>query len=108
MGYRSTQSADSWPSAPQTRAVASRSRAVTVGLASRLPPLSVGGALRTRPWLRFHIPLIARARPAVGGPGLSTRAGIGARGQAIAVHRRRRRGSPLPTRLAQAVDEALE
>ena len=42
----------------RTFPVESRCGAVTVGLASLLPPLSVGGALRARPWLRFHIPLI--------------------------------------------------
>src|SRR5271169_5189006 len=32
--------------------------AVAVGRACLLPPLSSGGALVARPWLRFHIPLI--------------------------------------------------
>src|SRR6516165_2406494 len=32
--------------------------AVAVGQACLLPPLSSGGALVARPWLRFHIPLI--------------------------------------------------
>src|SRR5712691_6911193 len=32
--------------------------AVAVGRTYLLPPLSSGGALVVRPWLRFHIPLI--------------------------------------------------
>src|SRR5271169_1005965 len=32
--------------------------AVALGQACVLPPLSFGGALVARPWLRFHIPLI--------------------------------------------------
>ena len=32
--------------------------AVAVGRTYLLPPLSFGGALLVRPWLRFHIPLI--------------------------------------------------
>src|SRR6266446_4711028 len=32
--------------------------AVAVGRACLFPPLSSGGALVARPWLRFHIPLI--------------------------------------------------
>ena len=32
--------------------------AVTVGYAYLFPPLSSGGGLVVRPWLRFHIPLI--------------------------------------------------
>src|ERR1700752_1715534 len=38
--------------------VESRCGAVAVGRAYLLPPLSSGGALLARPWLRFHIPLI--------------------------------------------------
>jgi hypothetical protein len=38
--------------------VESRCGAVAVGRTYLLPPLSFGGALLVRPWLRFHIPLI--------------------------------------------------
>src|SRR6516162_10733784 len=38
--------------------VESRCGAVAVGRTYLLPPLSSGGALLVRPWLRFHIPLI--------------------------------------------------
>jgi hypothetical protein len=38
--------------------VESRCGAVSVGRAYLFPPLSSGGALVVRPWLRFHIPLI--------------------------------------------------
>src|SRR6266545_5933424 len=38
--------------------VESRCGAVSVGRTYLLPPLSSGGALLVRPWLRFHIPLI--------------------------------------------------
>src|SRR6476659_1044883 len=38
--------------------VESRCGAATLGRAYLLPPLSSGGALVVRPWLRFHIPLI--------------------------------------------------
>jgi hypothetical protein len=38
--------------------VESRCGAVAVGRTYLLPPLSSGGALVVRPWLRFHIPLI--------------------------------------------------
>jgi hypothetical protein len=38
--------------------VESECGAVAVGRTYRLPPLSFGGALLVRPWLRFHIPLI--------------------------------------------------
>ena len=38
--------------------VESRCGAVTVGRACLFPPLSSGGALVARPWLRFHTPLI--------------------------------------------------
>src|SRR6058998_2308083 len=38
--------------------VESECGAVTVGRTYLLPPLSFGGALLVRPWLRFHIPLI--------------------------------------------------
>jgi hypothetical protein len=41
-----------------TRLVESRCGAVTLGRTYLLPPLSSGGALVARPWLRFHIPLI--------------------------------------------------
>ena len=40
--------------------VESRCGALTVGRTYLLPPLSSGGALVVRPWLRFHIPLIER------------------------------------------------
>src|SRR3984893_12068431 len=36
----------------------SRCGAVALGRTYLLPPLSSGGALLVRPWLRFHIPLI--------------------------------------------------
>ena len=38
--------------------VKSRCGAVAVGPTYLFPPLSSGGALVVRPWLRFHIPLI--------------------------------------------------
>src|SRR6266550_9135930 len=38
--------------------VESECGAVAVGRTYLLPPLSFGGALVVRPWLRFHIPLI--------------------------------------------------
>ena len=38
--------------------VESRCGAVAVGPTYLFPPLSCGGALVVRPWLRFHIPLI--------------------------------------------------
>jgi len=38
--------------------VESRCGAVALGRTYLLPPLSSGGALVVRPWLRFHIPLI--------------------------------------------------
>ena len=38
--------------------VESRCGAVAVGPTYLFPPLSSGGALVVRPWLRFHIPLI--------------------------------------------------
>jgi hypothetical protein len=41
-----------------TRLVESECGAVAVGRTYLLPPLSFGGALLVRPWLRFHIPLI--------------------------------------------------
>ena len=41
-----------------TRMVELECGAVTVGRTYLLPPLSFGGALLVRPWLRFHIPLI--------------------------------------------------
>ena len=34
---------------------------MAVGRACLFPPLSSGGALVARPWLRFHIPLIERS-----------------------------------------------
>src|SRR3981189_578800 len=43
-----------------TRMVESRCGAVALGRTYLLPPLSSGGALMVRPWLRFHIPLIGR------------------------------------------------
>src|SRR5258708_1474350 len=41
-----------------TLMVESRCVAVSVGRTYPFPPLSSGGALVVRPWLRFHIPLI--------------------------------------------------
>jgi hypothetical protein len=38
--------------------VESRCGAVSLGRTYLFPPLSSGGALVVRPWLRFHIPLI--------------------------------------------------
>src|SRR5262250_1099990 len=38
--------------------VESRCGAISVGRTYLFPPLSSGGALVVRPWLRFHIPLI--------------------------------------------------
>src|SRR5215813_8202118 len=38
--------------------VESRCGAVSLGRSYLFPPLSSGGALVVRPWLRFHIPLI--------------------------------------------------
>src|SRR5262245_1731622 len=38
--------------------VESRCGAVSLGRTYPFPPLSSGGALVVRPWLRFHIPLI--------------------------------------------------
>jgi hypothetical protein len=38
--------------------VESECGAVALGRTYLLPPLSFGGALLVRPWLRFHIPLI--------------------------------------------------
>jgi hypothetical protein len=38
--------------------VESRCGAVAVGRTYLFPPLSLGGALAVRPWLRLHIPLI--------------------------------------------------
>src|ERR1700681_4233906 len=46
------------PIAKTTRRVGSRCGAVALGRTYLLPPLSSGGALVVRPWLRFHIPLI--------------------------------------------------
>src|SRR5258708_34185017 len=43
-----------------TRLVESECGAVAVGRTYLLPPLSFGGALLVRPWLRFHTPLIGR------------------------------------------------
>jgi hypothetical protein len=42
------------------RMVESECGAVAVGRTYLFPPLSFGGALLVRPWLRFHIPLIGR------------------------------------------------
>src|ERR1700682_1735297 len=44
--------------ATTTRLVESECGAVAVGRTYLLPPLSFGGALLVRPWLRFHTPLI--------------------------------------------------
>ena len=52
---------DSRPSRPcleNAESVESRCGAVAVGRTYLLPPLSSGGALLARPWLRFHTPLI--------------------------------------------------
>jgi hypothetical protein len=43
--------------------VESRCGAVTLGLAYRVPALSVAGASLASPWLRFHIPLIKPGGP---------------------------------------------
>jgi hypothetical protein len=43
-----------------SKMVESRCGAATLGRAYLLPPLSSGGALVVRPWLRFHTPLIGR------------------------------------------------
>src|SRR5215468_11603135 len=55
-------SAKSWKMSPRIfaagSAVESRCDAVSVGRTYPFPPLSSGGALVVRPWLRFHIPLI--------------------------------------------------
>src|SRR5260370_1471075 len=45
-----------WSARPSL--VESRCGAVSVGRTYLFPPLSSGGALVVRPWLRFHIPLI--------------------------------------------------
>jgi hypothetical protein len=42
----------------RSQMVESRCGAVAVGPTYLFPPLSSGGALVVRPWLRFHIPLI--------------------------------------------------
>src|ERR1700730_16607829 len=42
------------------KVIESRCGAVALGRTYLLPPLSSGGALVVRPWLRFHIPLIGR------------------------------------------------
>ena len=42
----------------RSKLVESRCGAATLGRAYLLPPLSSGGALVVRPWLRFHTPLI--------------------------------------------------
>src|SRR5262249_24921057 len=47
------------------RLVESRCGAVSLGRTYLFPPLSYGGALVVRPWLRFHIPLI---EPDMGAP----------------------------------------
>src|SRR5712671_1871753 len=44
--------------ASRQRWVESRCGAVSLGRTYLFPPLSSGGALVVRPWLRFHIPLI--------------------------------------------------
>ena len=51
--------------------VKSRCGAVTVGPTYLFPPLSSGGALVVRPWLRFHIPLIGRVEDWRAGVGRS-------------------------------------
>src|SRR5712691_3083335 len=48
------------PIGEQCSRVESGCGAVAVGRACLFPPLSSGGALVARPWLRFHIPLIGR------------------------------------------------
>src|ERR1700730_8066035 len=40
------------------KVIESRCGAVSLGRSYLFPPLSAGGALVVRPWLRFHIPLI--------------------------------------------------
>src|SRR5216684_2546116 len=58
-GSGSEQTSCGSPSISGARAsVESRCGAVTVGRACLFPPLSSGGALVARPWLRFHTPLI--------------------------------------------------
>src|ERR1700751_3854422 len=47
-----------WDSSAGLKRVESRCGAVVVGRTYLFPPLSSGGALVVRPWLRFHIPLI--------------------------------------------------
>src|SRR6266481_5491934 len=47
-----------WTSSQGRFWVESGCGAVAVGRTYLLPPLSFGGALLVRPWLRFHIPLI--------------------------------------------------
>src|SRR6201987_2916149 len=51
-----------WDSSAGLKRVASRWGAVVLGRTYLLPPLSSGGALVVRPWLRFHIPLIEPGR----------------------------------------------
>ena len=51
--------------------VESRCGAATLGRAYLLPPLSSGGALVVRPWLRFHTPLIGRVEDWRAGVGRS-------------------------------------
>ena len=51
--------------------VESRCGAVALGRTYLLPPLSSGGALVVRPWLRFHIPLIGRVEDWRAGVGRS-------------------------------------
>jgi hypothetical protein len=51
--------------------VESRCGAVAVGRTYLLPPLSSGGALVVRPWLRFHTPLIGRVEDWRAGVGRS-------------------------------------
>jgi hypothetical protein len=47
-----------WRERGTSKMVESRCGAVSVGRTYLFPPLSSGGALVVRPWLRFHIPLI--------------------------------------------------
>ena len=58
MGFRTTTTVPDLSRRPHSFWVESECGAVAVGRTYLLPPLSFGGALLVRPWLRFHIPLI--------------------------------------------------
>src|SRR5208283_2853378 len=57
---RSSRKRTRSPGRSRPRRVESRCGAVAVGRTYPLPPLSSGGALLVRPWLRLHTPLIER------------------------------------------------